>query len=70
MSLSELILTLLVALTVLGPKQLNQFSRTLGRLIHKARHFKQQVQHTLDKELRQQQLNENIKKALEAEKNQ
>jgi len=69
MSLSETLIILLVALLVFGPKQLPMLGRHLGLLFNKLNVWKNQYHQLLDNEMKKQQLEENIKKALEAEKN-
>lgn len=68
MSLTELLVTLLVALIVFGPKQLPMLAKHLGLLFGKANRLKSRAADLIDIELKQQQLTENIKKAMEAEK--
>jgi len=70
MSLSEALIILLVALVVFGPKQLSMLGRHLGLLFNKLNHLKSQYHQLLDNEMKKQQLEENIKKAIEAESKQ
>jgi len=70
MSLSETLIILLVSLLVFGPKQLPMLGHHLGRLFNKLSRWKSQYHQLLDNEMKKQQLEENIKKAIEAESKQ
>ena len=67
MSVGELLLTLIVALVVFGPKKLPMVAHHLGQLTGRLNGYKQQVQTLWQQELNEQQLQENIKKAQKAD---
>ncbi len=67
MSLGELLLTLIVALFVFGPKKLPMVAYHLGKLIRYCNHYKQQAITFWQQQLNEQQLQENISKALKAD---
>ena len=68
MSMGELILTALVALLVFGPERLPTLARHLGALVQRAHHYKQQALLFLEEQKLALQLQENMKKADEADK--
>ena len=63
MSLSELLLIFIVALCVLGPKQLPIAAQHLGNWIARARMLKQQLDKTIDDKIKQETLASNIERA-------
>lgn len=67
MSMGELILTTLVALLVFGPERLPTLARQLGTLLKRANHYKQQALLFLEEQKQALQLQENMKKAEEAD---
>jgi sec-independent protein translocase protein TatB len=67
MNLSEIILTILVGLTVFGPKKLPMLARHLGQLINRLNRYKQQASLLWQAFLKEQQLDENRKKARQAD---
>jgi len=67
MSMAELFITMLVALVVFGPKKLPMVARHLGRLLGRFNHYKQQAAMLWQQQLKEQQLQENIKKAQKAD---
>lgn len=68
MSTGELLLTSLIALLVFGPERLPTLARQLGTLVKRANHYKQQALLFLEKQKLDHELQENIKKANEADK--
>lgn len=67
MSMGELLLTALVALLVFGPERLPTLARQLGSLVKQANKYRQQAMSFLEEAKLEQQLQENIKKANEAD---
>lgn len=67
MSLGELLLTLIVALAVFGPTKLPMLARHLGKLVAKFNYYKQQIETFWQQQIKEQQLQENIKKAQKAD---
>ena len=67
MSLGEILLTLMVALLVLGPKKLPLAAYHLGTLMKHLLILKQRMIVFWQKQIQEQQLQENIKKAEAAE---
>ena len=67
MSMGELLLTLLVALLVFGPKQLPMVAYHLGKLFGRFNHYKHQMTDIWQQQLNEHQLQENIKKAEKAD---
>ena len=67
MSAGQLLLTLLVALLVFGPSKLPMLAQHLGRLMAQLDHYKQNVQTLWQKQLNEQQLQENSRKAHKAD---
>jgi sec-independent protein translocase protein TatB len=67
MSSGELLLTALVASLVLGPKQLPVVARQMGLLLRQLTHYKQQFSLFLAEQDQERQLQENLKKAAEAD---
>ena len=67
MSASELLLILLVALVVFGPKKLPMLARHLGQLVVKGRDYKQQAVAIWQLYLNEQQLQENKNRSQKAE---
>lgn len=68
MSTGELALTALVALIVLGPERLPTAMRQLASLVKKAKTLQRQFGMLLEEHHPAQQLEENLKKAEEADK--
>jgi sec-independent protein translocase protein TatB len=64
-SFPELLLIFIVALCVLGPKQLPIAARQLGHWIARARMLKQQLDQSIDDKIKQETLAQNIKRAQE-----
>jgi len=69
MSAGELLLTLLIALLVFGPSKLPMLAHHLGKLIQQINYYKQQLVVFWQSQLKEQQLQENIKKANQADSN-
>jgi len=67
MSTGELLLTLLVALLVFGPDKLPMLARHLGKLMNRLNHYKQQATTFWQAQLNEEQLQQNIRKAQQAE---
>ena len=68
MSLSELLIVILVALVVFGPEKLPELAHNLGKLAAKGKQLKQQFNDQVQQHQLQFQLEENEKKAAEADK--
>lgn len=68
MSLSELLLTLMVALIVFGPKQLPMAATHLGKLLQRVNQFKRELGIYWQQQLDQEQLQINQQKAEQADK--
>jgi sec-independent protein translocase protein TatB len=67
MSVAELLLTLIIALIVFGPKKLPLLAHHLARLMAKRNQYKQQIQLLWQALLKEQQLQDNTEKALKAD---
>lgn len=67
MSLAELLVTLFVALIVFGPQKLPEVASRLGRVFFKLNRLKQQFSTAWQKQLDQEQLRENTRKAEKAD---
>lgn len=67
MSAGELLLTAFIALLVFGPKQLPTLARQLGALMKRVNDYKQQFYAFLEAENQAHQLQDNMKKAAEAD---
>ncbi len=67
MSMGELLLTLVVALLVFGPKKLPMVANHLGKLFGRIHHYKRQLTDIWQQQLNEHQLQENIKKAHKAD---
>ena len=67
MSLSELLIILVVALLVFGPNKLPELASNLGKLFAKGRYFKEKIEEQLHKQKLQFDLEQNIKKANDAD---
>ena len=67
MSTGQLLLTMLVALLVFGPNKLPMLAHHLGRLIARLDHYKQQANSLWQAHLNEQSLQENQRKAREAD---
>lgn len=63
MSSGELLLTLLIALLVFGPTKLPMLANHLGQLFQKLHRVRQQLSQLWEKQLQEQQLDQNLKKA-------
>jgi len=68
MSFWELAVIAVVALIVLGPEKLPTVARTLGRWFYKLRQASSTFQTEMNEQLKIAELDENIAKAKEAEK--
>lgn len=66
MSAGELFLTLIVAFVVFGPKQLPMLARHIGLLLAKFNRYKQQAMDYWQHQMKELQLEENKRKALDA----
>ena len=64
----ELLLTLLVALVVIGPQRLPGVARSLGRAMAQFRQLTDKVQGEFEQQMKLDQLQENIAKAEAIEK--
>ena len=69
MSGGELLLTLLVALFVFGPKKLPMLAYHLGKLFGRFNEYKQKAVAFWQQQMNEQQLQENTKKAEKADAN-
>jgi sec-independent protein translocase protein TatB len=69
MNFSELLLILVVALLVFGPKKLPMLAYHLGKLVGQFNHYKQQLTALWQHQLNEHQLQENLKKAQKADEN-
>ncbi len=67
MTLSELLLIFFVACVVFGPSKLPMLATHLGKLVRKLTFFKEQASTFWHNQLNEWQLQENIRKAKEAE---
>jgi Sec-independent protein translocase protein TatA len=67
MNMGELLLTTLVAVVVLGPKQLPTIAHQLGKLLRWLNTSRQQFDTFLDTTTKQQQLLDNQRKAAKAD---
>ena len=67
MSLGELLVTLLVALLVFGPKQLPMVAYHLGKCWRRINEYKQQLATLWHAQWKEHQLQENTRKAKEAD---
>lgn len=67
MSTGQLLLTLLIALLVFGPSKLPMLAQHLGQLIARLDNYKQQARSLWQEQLNAQQLQENMRKAHEAD---
>lgn len=63
----EILLILLVALVVFGPNKLPLLANHLGKLFHALNHLKQQLQNFWQQQCQEHQLEENTRKANEAD---
>lgn len=68
MSMGQLLLTAFIAMLVFGPKQLPTLARQLGVLIKRGNDYKQQLYAILEAQNQALQLQENMKKAADADK--
>jgi TatA/E family protein of Tat protein translocase len=68
MSSGELLVIILVAVLVFGPKKLPMLATHLGLLLRKLHHIKAQASLLWQQQLNEWQLNENQRKAEEADK--
>lgn len=68
MSIAETLVILVVALIVFGPEKLPELAKHLGKLAAKSKHFKDQLAQLWHQQQLQFELDENIKKAQEADK--
>lgn len=67
MSFAEILVTLLVALIVLGPKQLPVIAYQLGRYVEKFKYYCNILKQNYDQEMKQLELQQNIERAKAAE---
>lgn len=67
MSTGELLLTGFIAMLVFGPKQLPALAHQLGGLMKRFNEYKQQLSLFLEAQGQEHQLQENMKKAAEAD---
>ena len=67
MSTGELLLTAFIAMLVFGPNQLPTLARQLGGLIKRVNDYKQQLFSFLEVQGQEHQLQDNMKKAAEAD---
>lgn len=68
MNSSELLLIIVVSLIVFGPNKLPMLARHLGLAVRKINHFKNQAHLLWEQQLNELQLQENLRKAEEADK--
>ena len=66
MSIGELFLTLVVAFVVFGPKKLPMLARHLGLILSKFNRYKQQTMDYWQHQMKELQLEENKRKALDS----
>ena len=69
MSFAEVVIILIVALIVIGPERLPSAARTVGRWVQGVKNFSSGIQSEFDQQIKQEQLEENIRKAEAAERN-
>lgn len=67
MSIGELLLILVVALVVFGPKKLPMVAYHLGMLVGRFNHYKQKALVFWQQQLNEQALQDNLRKAKEAD---
>lgn len=67
MSLAELLLILIVALIVLGPKQIPQVAHQVGRFLAKCKRIYNYYSNEIDKSIKFAELQNNIARAEKAE---
>lgn len=67
MSSGQLLLTMLIALLVFGPNKLPMLAQHLGRLVARLERYRQQAAALWQKQLNEQRLQENQRKALNAD---
>ena len=67
MSIGELLLTLVVALFVVGPKKMPMVAHHLGKIVARFNGYKQQAATFWQKQLNEQQLQDNTRKAEKAD---
>lgn len=68
MSLGEMLVILVVALLAFGPDKLPSLAKNIARVIEKLQAFKMQLQTEIDSTLKEQQYQENLRKAESVEK--
>lgn len=68
MSSSEILLSILVALIVFGPNKLPMLAKHLGKLLRQINSVKQQATLIWHNQLKEQQLQENYRKAEKADR--
>lgn len=67
MSMGQVLLTLLIALLVFGPSKLPMLADHLGRLLSMLNNYKQQANKLWQAQLNEHHLQENKRKAVEAD---
>lgn len=68
MSISELLLTLMVALIAFGPKKVPMIAQHLGQLVRCVHRYKRELTLFWQRQLDEQVLQDNIKKAEKADR--
>ena len=68
MSIAEILVIVFVALIVFGPEKLPELAKHLGKLAAKGKHIKDQLAQLWHQQQLQFDLDDNIKKAQEADK--
>jgi sec-independent protein translocase protein TatB len=68
MSISELLLTLMVALIAFGPKKIPMLAQNLGQLVRWVHRYKRELTLFWQRQLHEQVLQENNKKAEKADR--
>lgn len=67
MNFTEILVIAIVALIVFGPQRLPEIAKMAGRLFQKIQLFSQTFQAELDKQFKEQNLQDNISKAEKAD---